>query len=120
MGVHATHASDLYILQYILASVAGEAFWVVGVAQSCDYSSLHILATCFALGAKLDMVVTTAVVVLILHEVATRGQQTPTHCIKDRRGGGVSLELDTFQGSTLGFLVSVVLIETGFTIYNRP
>ena len=66
-------------LMALLASVTGEALRVVRVSQCCDDSAFHIFTTRLAFGAKLNVVVTTAVVVIILHEVAPRGQQTPTH-----------------------------------------
>lgn len=46
---------------------------MVGVAQGSDDPALHVVATFLALGAKLYVVVLTAVVVVILHEIAARG-----------------------------------------------
>lgn len=56
-----------------LASVTGEALWMIGVSQRCDNSALHILPTNLALGAKLNVVVTATIVVVILHKVTSRG-----------------------------------------------
>ena len=59
--------------------VTGEAVRVVRVAEGRDHSPLHILSTCLALGAVECVVVCTAVVVSLLHEVAARGQETVAH-----------------------------------------
>ncbi len=69
---------------YLLASVAGETLWVVGVSQCSDHSPFNILPTCLALCTKLHVVVMAAVVVVILHEVASRGQQAAAHYIVGR------------------------------------
>lgn len=71
--------NNYYYIVDSLASVTSEAVRMVGVSQSCDHPPLHVVPTAPALGTKLDMVVLAAIVALVLHEVATRGQEIATH-----------------------------------------
>lgn len=70
-----------------LASVTGEAVRVVRLSECCHHPPLHILSTREALGSKQDVIVLAAVVVVILHKVATRGQQLPALWGEGGRGG---------------------------------
>ena len=72
------------LFQSSLASVAGEAARVVGVAQRRDHPPLHVVPTRPTLGAKLDVVVLAAEVLVMLHEVAARCQLLATRCTDDR------------------------------------
>ena len=70
----------------VLAAVTGEAVWVVGVAESSDHPPLHKLPTRLALCPEEHVVVFAAEVVIVAHEVATRGQQLSAHCTHERGG----------------------------------
>ena len=76
-----------------LASVAGEALRVVRLSKRCHHPPLHILSTREALGPKQDVVVFAAVVVVILHEVASGGQQLPAFCVCVCVGGGTDVRV---------------------------
>ena len=62
-----------------LASVTGEAVRVIRVSQCSDHSTLHVVSTQLALCTKENVVVLAAIVVIVLQEVATRGQLITTH-----------------------------------------
>ena len=70
---------DIYTLTHSLASVTCEALRVVGVAEGSDNTPLNEVTTCFAFCSKENMIVFAAVVLILLHEVATRCQLTATH-----------------------------------------
>ena len=53
---------------------------MVGVPKSGHHPPLHKVSTFGAFGAVEFVVVSTAVVVVFLHEIASRGQQSVAHC----------------------------------------